>query len=395
MCFACGFEAGRVPAGQPAKATSASASVTVSPATPAPAAPRPGAPPAAPPAAPAARVPRAPTFAPLPPLPPLPGIPPIVVGPARAASALSPSPAPAPPAPAPLAQPSPVSPASDPARAPGVDGVEDNTVDVERPPVPPWLRSARRIYASPAVFGLAFVLGFLVMFGPGALIFLGEESAEDLYAAQRIDDVIAVLQAREAARKMKPNDWLIYGHALYRKHGILQRDAMLDKYAQAVRDKVVDRLALENSVLALSDDKSRDRAMLVLSDWPDTTVPALDADKELAATLNADNFALRHAALAALEKRKAPAQLILVATAAVALQDVKSMSCDNDAARLGLQTMKRIADGDKDEARAAFSGANPTDLLLEMDAAKRAELKCVDGRLMQATQAAVATVMRP
>ena len=47
----------------------------------------------------------------------------------------------------------------------------------------------------------------------------------------------------------------------------LQRDAMLDKYAQAVRDKVVDREALENAVLALSDDKSRDRAMLVLSDW--------------------------------------------------------------------------------------------------------------------------------
>ena len=85
---------------------------------------------------------------------------------------------------------------------------------------------------------------------------------------------------------------------------------------------------------------------------------------------------------------------MLIATAAVALQDVKSMSCDNDAARVGLETMKRIADGDREAARAAFSHANPTELLLEMDAAKRAKLPCVDGRLMQATQAAVSAVMK-
>lgn len=257
-----------------------------------------------------------------------------------------------------------------------------------------WAPQARRFYASPAVFAAAFTLGFLLTFGPGVLLFLGGDSVEELLAAHRLDDVIVELHARESAKKMTPHDWLIYGHALHRKAGAFYRKGMLDKYAQAVREKVVDSTALNNTITALADDDSRDRAMLLLTDWPKTEGVAVDADQALAARVTNENFALRHAALDALAKRKAPAPLIVMATAAVALQDVKSMSCADDAARVGLQAMKRIADGDREQARAAFAVANPLDLLRELDAAGRSTLACVDGTQLRQTQQAVSTVLK-
>ncbi len=295
----------------------------------------------------------------------------------------------------PVARPAPAPLAPAPVRAAWHEELDDNTVEVERARPPPWQRPLLRFYRSPLVFVAAFAVGLAVTFGAGAQVFLVEEPIKDIYAADRFDDVIARLQAREAASQMEPADWLLFGHALYRKHGPLQRDAMLEKYARALQQQHVDRASLEHTILALASDKSRARAMALLIAWPATTVAALDATQELAANLQVDNFALRHAALATLQQRQSSAQLMLTATAAVALQDVTSMSCENDAARLGLQTMKTIADGDRADARIAFAGANPTELLLEMDAAKRASLPCVDERLMQATQAAVATVLQP
>ncbi len=266
---------------------------------------------------------------------------------------------------------------------------DDQTADVERAPTPPWRRTARRVYASPAVFGLAFVLGFFVTFGPGALVVLRSPDVADLLAADKLDDVITTLQAREQARNMEPHDWVVYGHALARRYGSLQRVRMLDKYAQAVREKAVDSTALENTILALADEKAHDRAMVVVEDWPASEDQKLDPNRRLAAHVTDDNYLLRHSAVEALKKRNAPAQLVFAAVAASALQDVKSQDCTNDIAKTGMLAILDITTQKPEDARAAFGAANPMPYLLRLGAAELANMRCVDQALLTKTRNAV------
>lgn len=266
---------------------------------------------------------------------------------------------------------------------------DEQTVDVDRSPIPKWRRTMRRVYGSPAVFGIAFVLGFLVTFGPGAAIVLREPDVAELLAADKLDDVIAILQAREDARSMEPADWLAYGHALSRRYGGLQRVRMLDKYAQAVRERAVDETALENTIAALADEKAQDRAMVVLEDWPASENPKLDPNRRLAAHVTDDNYLLRHSAVEALKKRNAPAQLVFAAVAASALQDVKSQDCTNDIAKKGMLAILEITEQKPEDARAAFGAANPMPHLLRLGDAELDKMRCVDAALLKRTRAAV------
>lgn len=266
---------------------------------------------------------------------------------------------------------------------------DEQTVDVERVPVPKWRRNMRRLYSSPAVFGIAFVLGFLVTFGPGALVMLRSPDAAALLAADKLDDVITLLQARERARSMEPHDWLVYGHALNRRYGSLQRVRMLDKYAQAVREKSVDSTALENTINALADEKAHDRAMVVVEDWPASGDPQLDPNRRLAAHVTDDNYLLRHSAVEALKKRNAPAQLVFAAVAASALQDVKSQDCTNDIAKNGMLAILDLTTRDPADARAAFGAANPMPHLLRLGPAELVNMRCVDQALLTKTRNAV------
>ena len=205
---------------------------------------------------------------------------------------------------------------------------------------------------------------------------LRSPNLEDLLAADKLDDVIALLQAREHERRMEPRDWLVYGHALNRRYGSLQRVGMLDKYAQAVREKAVDSTALENTINALSDEKAHDRAMVVLEDWPASDDPTSIRTSGSRPTSPTRTSAAPQRRRSAAEAQRAPAARVR-GVAASALQDVKSQSCVNDAAKRGLEAIKSITDRKEDDARAAFGAANPMPLLLRLGNAELANMRCV------------------
>jgi len=217
----------------------------------------------------------------------------------------------------------------------------DNTVDEEREL--PFLQrieqivrqlfvqraaqAVSRVYASRAVFVIAFVGGFFFTFGIGAALILGDESIPRLYLDEADDDVIRILRAKEESGTMAHNDWVFLGHSLLRRDGPRVRVEALDKYDMAVRQKHVDRLALDHTLAALGDSEARRKAVGILAAWPMASAqanPADDATARLVEKAASENPDVRHAALEALSQRRASIGILDAASATSAAMDAKS-----------------------------------------------------------------------
>ncbi len=266
---------------------------------------------------------------------------------------------------------------------------EDATAEGELPSVPRWQVLLRRLYVSPAVFGAAFLLGFLVTFGPGALIWLRAPSAEELLEQRRYNDVIAMMKAREDQGSMRAGDWVVYGHALERQYGPLRWDAMLDKYAVAAKEKKVDATALENTIAALGDADRQSKAIEVLMSWPSNSDKRMDPTERLAQHAVDESFLVRHGAAQALMNRNAPAELVDDAWAAVAQKDFSARSCekvtagqDGGVSHVGMKLALKLIDKG---AKKALKRHNISDLLEQYDDRSIGDKACVDHALADKT----------
>jgi hypothetical protein len=257
---------------------------------------------------------------------------------------------------------------------------EEQTAESELPEGPRWMQLAKKLYLSPAVFGAAFVVGFTLTFMPGVVIAFSKPSVDDLIQKKHYPEAIAELQRRRDAGEMKPGDWLSFGNALQLQYGPLQWDQMLQMYQVAATEKRVDATALENTVTALGDKERQKKAIEVLTIWPSSSDQRVDPTMKLAGRAGDDSYFVRHGAVDALKQRNAPADLVDDAVAACALADLRSRTCENNAAHAGLTDLERLI---QKGAKAAIAHHTPYDALLALAGPSAAQSACVDAKTVE------------
>lgn len=275
-----------------------------------------------------------------------------------------------------------------------VDAV-DATVDAGQAPagqLAVMLRYVRRLYASPAVFAAVFTVGFLVTFVPGALIFLSAPDLAELYRQGSYDVVVADLRTRKEAGLMEPEDWVILGNALERRYGGVVRGEMLEAYLAAAQNRHVDAVALNNTLVALGDEKYQQKAIEVLAAWPPSTDENEDPTRLLAGRMREEGWLSRHGALEALKGRAAPADVVAQAEAVVAVTDVQSWTCERGATPAGVRALMSLVEA---KATDALKQAVPATLVLEPHSVELSRVgACLKPHELSRLQAALATVVK-
>jgi hypothetical protein len=270
--------------------------------------------------------------------------------------------------------------------------VDENTVDVVRPARTPL----DRLMASKAVFGVAFVVGFIVTFVPGALIFFHSPDPAALYQQQRYAELINFLDAKKKEGKaLTSQEWLLDGHAHFAEQGQAGWQQVLDAYK--IANKHLDRAAFEVTVKLLGNrnEQARARAIAILADAPG------DEPKGWLLGLVRDaNVETRHGVLAALKLRTdvEPAELAL-AVVAVTSTDVKGWSCGEGTgeafdALLDL-VAKKQGDALGNENWERIITAGPSDLVaLNDDARKAGKPDCVSPQKLALVKTSIAPFVK-
>jgi len=184
--------------------------------------------------------------------------------------------------------------------------------------LPPGLR---RLWDGPGIFPASFGAGFVVSFALLASLSWRGPSMERMLAEGRADQLLASLPAERPT----PSEALWRGHAL----GLKDRHAdMLRAYQIALAGGAIDGRALDNTIEALGQARSRPLAVQLLVSWNDD-----ELDARLLTVAGHGNHERRHGAVDALNGRaSASPERRLRAAVLVAVADVVSDVCDEKVA---------------------------------------------------------------
>jgi hypothetical protein len=188
-----------------------------------------------------------------------------------------------------------------------------------------------RLWHGPAVFPAAFALGFIITLGVGALALWRTPGPDELLAAGRADEVLALLPQSGLSAEQQ----LWKGHALHEKG---DTDAMLRAYQEALAAGALDGRARQNTIEALGHAKSTSLAVKTLEEGKGG-----ELDDVLSSVAGDGDHARRHGALEALRARaSADAERRLKAAVLVAVTDVRSDVCVEKAE--GVQALAGFVD---------------------------------------------------
>ncbi len=269
---------------------------------------------------------------------------------------------------------------------PSIDPVEseDTTViplPIAQLPIPDHLKvKLAHVVMGPAAFAVAFVGAIFFGFVAGAATLWTSHDPKDLLAEGRVDDVIAVVNAKA---NPSPGWMLVKGHALHAKGDL---EGMLLAYQVAVAGDEVDDLGLTHTVDALGNQAVASLAIKTIEDWPGEEV-----DERLLAATNDPVWLRRHRAYEALLVRKSPtASMRLQAQVRNAVADTRADVCDHKLA--GVKALLTLADN---PAAAPFlKTAGAWNAVYDINARVILNHRCLTEELVRRTDTALAKVER-